>query len=348
MSQRPGRWPEKRRGWLTAVLGAAAVLAATSVTLSPAAAQDTRYFRIGTGSTGGTYFPVGALLANIISNPPGSRECDKGGSCGVPGLIAVAQSTSGSVDNARAIGDRALESGLVQMDIAYWAYLGAGISPPIGPFTNIRVIANLYPEAMQVVVRADGGIDGIGALRGKRVSLGQEGSGTLVNSLAILGAYGLTPADVAPSYLALGQAADALRNGELDAFFQVAGAPADAVAELAESTDIALLPIDGEVATKLLERYKFFTASEIGPDTYKGVARTPTLSVGAVWAADLGVDEDLVYGITKALWHPSSRTLLDNGHPIGRLIRVESALDGIAVPLHPGAARYYDELGLRG
>lgn len=347
MSQRPGRWLGTRRGWLTAVF-VVGVIAAAPLGGSPAVAQDTQFFRIGTGSTGGTYFPVGALLANIISNPPGSRECDKGGSCGVPGLIAVAQSTNGSVDNARAIGDRALESGLIQMDITYWAYLGGGISPAIGPYTNIRVIANLYPEAMQVVVRADGGITGIGELRGKRVAIGKEGSGTLINALAVLEAYGLTLDDFEPAHLTLGQASDGLRNSELDAFFQVAGAPADAVAELAEHTDIVLLPIDGEEAGDLLAKYKFFTATEIDGDVYEGVGRTSTLSVGAVWVADLGVDADLVYNITKALWHPNARALLDNAHPIGKLIRLESALDGIAVPLHPGAARYYDELGLRG
>ena len=128
----------------------------------PPSGSSLSFFRIGTGSTGGTYFPIGGLIANIISNPPGSRSCEKGGSCGVPGLIAVAQSTEGSVHNVDAIAVGEIESGLSQSDVAYWAYTGTGVYGQRGPVTQLRLIANLYPESLQIVVRRDSDIAAIG------------------------------------------------------------------------------------------------------------------------------------------------------------------------------------------
>ena len=113
---------------------------------APAApAQEMRFFRIGTGGVAGTYYPIGGLIADIISSPPGARPCDKGGSCGVPGLVAIAQSSNGSVANVDAIKSGELESGFVQSDIAYWAYTGTGIYEGQGKVENLRAIANLYP-----------------------------------------------------------------------------------------------------------------------------------------------------------------------------------------------------------
>jgi TRAP transporter TAXI family solute receptor len=122
------------------------------------AAADMTYFRIGTGGTLGTYFPIGGIIANAISNPPGSRPCDKGGSCGVPGLVAVAQSSEGSIDNLEAIAAGRIESGFSQADIAYWAYSGTTMFAARGAMANLRVITNLYRESVQLVARADAGI----------------------------------------------------------------------------------------------------------------------------------------------------------------------------------------------
>ena len=146
--------------------------------LRPGFAQEMTFFRIGTGSTGGTYFPIGGLIANAISNPPGARPCDRGGSCGPMGLIAVAQSTDGSIANVEAIRAGRLESGLAQADIAYWAYKGLRVFKGKGKqVEKLRAIANLYPEAVHVVVRRDAKIAKIADLRGKRVSLGPRDSG---------------------------------------------------------------------------------------------------------------------------------------------------------------------------
>ncbi len=341
---RPPQRKNRRRPWrrLAAVAVAAAVLQATAF----GASDDMRFFRIGTGSASGTYFPIGGLIANIISHPPGARPCDKGGSCGVPGLIAVAESTQGSVDNVERLRAGEIESGLVQADIAYWAYTGTGTFAGTGRFADLRAIANLYPEKLHVVVRRDSGIAGIPDLRGRRVSLGEKESGTLVDARIVLKAWGLTPDQLEARYLSPGPAVDLLRKGELDAMFFVAGEPVPAIAELAERVAIRLIPLVGRPAESIMSRYPFFTDGVIRAGAYKGVDATRTLSVGAQWVVSAKLEEDLAYGITRALWHERARHLLDTGHPEARRIRLETALDGIGIPLHPGAARYYREVGL--
>lgn len=327
-----------------------ALVAAAAVLLVPTTdgprADDIRFFRIGTGTTGGTYFPVGGMLANAISNPPGSRPCDRGGSCGVPGVIAVAQATQGSVENLKEMRTGTLESALSQADIAFWAREGTGPYKGQQPFEQLTTIANLYVETVHIVVRAESDIRSIADLKGKVVSIGEEGSGTLVEARVILEAYGIAEKDIEPRYLKPGPAGDRLVEGGIDAFFIVGGHPVAAVAEAAARTPIRLLSFDDEQGRNLKERLPFFTESVIGEGVYEGVSETRTLGVGAQWLVRGDVPEDLVYGITRALWHPNTRRLLDSGHPKGPSIQLANALNGLAVPLHPGAARYYREAGV--
>lgn len=308
-------------------------------------AQDIQFFRVGTGSTAGTYFPVGGIIASAISSPPGSRDCDRGGSCGVPGLVAVAQSTRGSVDNVRQIRDGALESGFSQSDVAFWAFNGEEIFEEEGAVTSLRAIANLYPETMHLVVRFDSGIKTLADIKGKRISLDRKGSGTRVDALLVLEAFGITEADVEDVPLASGAAADALREGDIDGFFFVAGTPAVAVQELTEEALVELVPIDGAAAESLLSTSPFFAKQVLERGTYPGIGEIETVSVGAQWLVAESVAEETVYEITRSLWHPSTRQLLDKGHPKGQLIVIEKALEGLGVPLHPGAERYYREVG---
>lgn len=310
----------------------------------PRADEEIRYFRIGTGSTGGAYFTVGALIANAFSNPPGSPECERGGSCGVPGMIAVAQTTQGSIENLEAIRDGTLEAGLVQADIAHWAYTGTGAFQKAGRIENLRAVANLYQEGLHVIVRADSAIESVSELKGKRVALGEKGSGSLLTARLVLKAYGLSEKRIKPEYLALSAAADRLREGQVDAIITVGGSPLPAIADLAERLPIRLLPITGEPIQKLREQYPFLTVDIVPADAYRGVPNTVTLGVGALLLVSVDLDPELVYGITRALWHKSTRKLLDESGPLGRKIREETALNGIPVPLHPGAERYYSEL----
>src|SRR5512143_1329933 len=137
----------------------------------PAAAQDITFFRIGTGGTVGTYFPIGGLIANAISNPPGSRACADGGSCGVPGLVATAVASNGSVANVAGIANGSMQSGFIQSDVAHWAFNGNGIYEGRPKVDVLCAIANLYPESFQLVARKGAGVKSIKDLAGKRVSL---------------------------------------------------------------------------------------------------------------------------------------------------------------------------------
>ncbi len=309
-------------------------------------AQEMRFFRIGTGGVAGTYYPIGGLIADIISNPPGARPCEKGGSCGVPGLVAIAQSANGSVGNVQAIQKGLLESGFAQSDVAYWAYTGTGIFEGQGRIESLRAIASLYPESVHLVARKGAGIRSVRDLKGKRVSLDEPGSGTLVDARIILEAFGVREDEIHADYIKPGPAAAKLRDNLLDAFIIVAGYPTGSVAELAAKVEVDLVPIDGPEVDGLLETYEFFARDEIPAGTYQGIDATPTISVGALWIVSADIDDDLVYGITSALWHDNARKLLDNGHAKGRAITRDTALDGVGIPLHPGAERFYRDSGL--
>lgn len=326
---------------------AAAFTALTALALGSAAhAQDLKFFTIGTGGTAFTYYPVGGVIANAISNPPGSRPCDEGGSCGVEGLIASAVSSRGSVDNINAILSGLRDSGFAQSDVAYWAYTGTGTMEGEPPAEKLRTIAALFEEHIHLVALADSGINSVADLKGKRVSLDEPGSGTYVDAQLILEANGLTIDDVTAEQLKGDAASEGLRNGKLDAFFVVAGYPTGGIVELASAADIKLVPIDGEGANALTEKYGFFANSEVPEGTYEGVAATPTVSVGAQWFVSADADEELIYQITKALWNDNSRKLLDTGHAKGATITPDTALAGVGVPLHAGAERFYKEAGL--
>ena len=326
------------------ILGLAA---AAVVTLGGiAAAQDMAFFRIGTGGTAGTYYPIGGLLANAISAPPGSRPFEDGGACGVPGLVASALAANGSVANVNAIMGGTLESGFAQGDVAAWAYTGTGIWEGKPKAEKLRAIANLYPESIHLVASEASGIKSVADLKGKRVSLDEPGSGTLVDAQLILAAAGLTEKDITPEYLKPDQAADRMKDGAMDAFFFVGGYPAGAIAELASQHKVTIVPLDGDAATKVLEN-KFFAKDTIPAGTYEGMAGdVPTIAVGAQWVTSADQTEELIYNITKALWNDATRAQLDAGHAKGKMIVKENATAGLGLPLHPGAERFYKEAGL--
>ena len=334
------KWPVQQ----LAIILVSAIL--TLGIISFAAAQEITSIRIGTGATGGTYFPVGGLIANAVSNPPGSLDCDQGGSCGVPGVIAVAVSTKGSIENVNAVSTGQLDMGLVQADVAYNAFRGQGSFSGGKQLANLRAIANLYSEVLHLVVRGDGGIESIRDLKGKKVSLGEKGSGTLALTETILDAYDLKASDMKPVYSKVGTAGDMLIAGELDAYFAVGGYPMVALVDTAEATEIELVSFVGTETDGIRKAFPFLGADVIPEETYRGVDGTVTLRVGAQLLTAEAMDEELVYGITRALWHANNRKLFDDGHPIGKQIELHKALDGVEIELHPGAARFYEEVGL--
>jgi len=237
-------------------------------------------------------------------------------------------------------------SGFAQSDVAYWAYTGTGTMEGKEPAKNLRTIAALFEEHIHLVALADSGINSVADLAGKRVSLDEPGSGTYVDANLILEANGLSADDLTAEALKGGAASEALRNGKIDAFFVVAGYPTGSLVELASAADIKLVPIAGVGADALTEKYGFFASSDIPAGTYEGVSATTTVAVGAQWYTSAKEDEELIYNITKALWNDETRKLLDVGHAKGKTITPASALNGIGVPLHAGAERFYKEVGL--
>ena len=331
------------RAFARVLVGAA--LCALAVTA--ATAQDIKFFRIGTGGTAGTYYPIGGLIANAISNPPGSRACSEGGSCGVPGLVATAVASNGSVANINGITSGQMESGFTQSDVAFWAYTGTGVYEGKSKVADLRLIANLYPETIHVVARKGAGIKSVADLRGKRVSLDEPGSGTLVDARIILAAYGITEKDIKPEYLKPNQAGDKMRDGGLDAFFFVGGYPTGAISELASSgAGIELVPVTGPEVDRMLAQYGFFAPDTIPANTYKGVGDVKTIAVGAQWVTSTKQSDALIYEVVKALWNDNTRKLLDAGHAKGKAIQAATATAGAGIPFHPGAEKFYKEMGM--
>jgi TRAP transporter TAXI family solute receptor len=313
---------------VTRILAIAAALA-----LAGTAAQAQQFFRIGTGGTAGTYYPVGGMIANVVSQPGK--------------IVATAQASNGSVANVNGIAGGAMEAGFSQADVATWAQKGTGIYEGKPNVPGLRLVANLYPESVHVVVKKGSGIKSVADLKGKRVALDEPGSGTLVNARAILAAYGVTEKDIKPEYIKPNQAGDKLKDGSLDAFFFTGGAPAGAISELASAGGgVDILPIEGAQAEALRKSSPFFAPDTIAANTYSGVGQVQTLAVGAQLVTSDKVSADTVYEVTKALYGEAAQKQLANGHAKGKFITKENAVKSAGIPFHPGAERFYKEAGL--
>lgn len=327
----------RRRGWEWAL-----ILSAMLAGGATAAAEEVHYLRVGTGPPGETHFPMGGVIAGALSNPPGSRPCERGGSCGVPGVVAIATATNGSAFNATALGEGRLELAVVQADIARWAARGA---PPFGkPVPNLLSIARLYSDQIQLIARRDAHIDSPRDLRGKRVSLGIKGSGTLTRSRLLLAAWGIREGDLKAEFQGASLAADAVAGGRLDAFFVVDAAPVPVVAELARSTPITVVPLAGDEVQKIGRGDPLLHPDILPANTYDGQTdAVPVLSVAVNLVVSAALPDDLVYAITRALWHPTTIKALTDGRGA---VTLNNALVDLGAPLHPGARRFYAENGL--
>ncbi len=317
-----------------------------AMAVTPASAQEMKFFRIGTGSAGATYFPVGGLIANAISNPPGSRPCDKGGACGVPGLVAMAVSTNASVANVNAIQAGQIEAGLSGAVAIYEGYNG------VGKFEGdkkdkIRVIANLFPEDMHLIMPKGSKLASLKDLKGKRVGIGQAGSGTQVAVLRILEHYGITRNDFDASELNMDQSSQRVADGQIDGYFYAVGTPAAALVQLGSTKGFELYRFSAEEQKDAHALLPYYVESVIPANTYEAIPYdVPTIAVNGQLITSIDQPADLIYEITKALWNKNSRKLLDSGHSKGKVIRLETALKGVQIPLHPGAERFYREQGM--
>lgn len=326
----------------------AVVLAAA---LWPAAAPLVRaaeagpFMRIGTGGEAGSEFVVGQVLAETLQAAFSAASCGLPDCAAAPALV-VAQLSAGSMANIEDLRDGRVELALVAAPVARWAQRGEGPFAAGGPVAGLRSVATLYPVLLQTVALADENIRRIEDLRGRRVSPGGEGSATRPIAGYVLAAYGLGAEDFRASDLEPGIALERLAAGRLDVFFALGAAPLAAISRLGEIADVRLLPVSAERLAGEKELAGVIRPASLPAGTYAGMAAVDTIAMSIQLLVAEDLSEDLVYAVTSQLWGAGLRERLQAAHPLGTGIALERALDGLEVPLHPGAARYYRERGL--
>ncbi len=292
-------------------------------------ASAATFISIATGGTSGTYYPLGGDIANLYNTV-------------IPDVKASAQATGGSADNLRLIDVGDAELGTVQNDVAIFAYTGTD-SFADEQITSFSVISSLYAEYVQIVVRADSDITCISDLKGKSVSIGAAGSGVYTNAMHVLEAAGLTEDDIDAQYLSFSESSDGLKNKQIDAAFICAGIPNAAITELASTTGVRLISLSDEEVATLIAAHPTYTNLVIPADVYGTDEDANCIAITALLVCANDLDEDLVYEMTKALYEQDGILT----HAKAAEITLDSAFDGVGeLPIHPGAARYYQEIGL--
>jgi TRAP transporter TAXI family solute receptor len=324
---------------LAALLGAGSRGAASTVQIP--FNQQRISFQIATGSTAGTFFPVGEAIAGLISHPRGVDRCESANVCGPPGLIVTARTSDGAVDNLMAVNRGDVESGLAQSDVIAAAVKGTGPFRKLGPQDHVRVIASLFAEDVHLVVAAKSKIKSVADLRGKHVSLGSDGSGVGITAREILSAYRIPETAMKARQDDVFNSATLLKAGKLDAFFAVGGVPLDTVTDLIAHGQARLVPIDGPGRDRLLKAVPSFSAAAIPAGSYPGIGPVETVSARALWVVRDSEPDALVFGITQALFNPRNHDALASSHPSAREIGLATASLSPPAPLHPGAARFY-------
>ena len=303
-----------------------------------------QFFEIATGPVTGTYYPLGNAIASVISNPAGSVRCIDETRCGPPGLIAVVQTSAGSVENVEALHSGRVHSAFAQANVVNSAYRPSDASLP--SYDGLRAISGLYTEVIHLVVLQNSDIQVLGDLRGHRVSVDRPGSGTFGITQQILTTQGISARNTELLELSADQATERLVNGEIDAFFFVAGPPVRAVAELANAYPVRLIPIEGPAVDELVSAEPYLTSAQIDEGAYRDTTAVQTIGVPALWIVDRDADYETVYRITSALWNPANRPMLEEGPLQAHTMQLETALDGVPIPFHPGASAFYREIGL--
>ncbi|KLI61194.1 TAXI family TRAP transporter solute-binding subunit [Brachyspira hyodysenteriae] len=283
-----------------------------------------------TGGTSGTYYSFGGSIASIWN-------------ANIEGMNVTAQSTGASAENLRLLNRHEADLAFVQNDVMDYAYNGTDIFDG-EVLSNFSAILTLYPEIVQIAATKASGITTIADMKGKRVSVGDAGSGTEFNAKQILEAYGLTFNDINKSNLSFKESSDGLQNGTLDACFIVAGIPNAALQELSLSSDIVLVSLDKVQVDDILNKYKYYTEVTIPANTYNNVTTdTTAIAVKATIAVNNNIPEDVVYNLIKTLF--DKKTDLATAHAKGEELNIDDAYKGISVLFHPGALKYYKELG---
>ena len=285
---------------------------------------------MGTGGTSGTYYGYGGVLGQYIKNNAG--------------IDVTVVSTDGSKANIQGIDAGNYQLGTVQSDVMAYAWEGTRSFEEEGKIESFRVVAGLYAEAVQLVTM-DPEIKSVADLAGKSVSIGAPGSGVYFNAIDVLTAAGLTEEDIKPQYQSFADSADALKDGKIDAAFIVAGAPTPAITELCTTNDAYLVPIDGDVAEKLMADCPFYTTYTIPAGTYEGQSEdVTTVTVKATLIVSASASDEDVYKLTAAIFDNIDAITAEHGK--GAELSIENATSGMTAPFHAGAVKYFAEKGV--
>lgn len=293
----------------------------------PASAQQ---LSIATGGTGGVYYPIGGGFAEMINNH-------------IEGAQATAEVTGASVENMGLIMRGDADLALVLADTAYQAYTGTDDFEG-RQIENTRALASVYPNAVQLVTLAESDIESIADLAGKRVSVGAPGSGTELNARALLEANGISYEDFTPQRLNFNETADAIRDGDIDAGFWSVGPPTSSILNLAATRDIRLIGLSDEEVANAQEEEAVFAPYELAAGMYDGMDEAvQTIGIPNVLVVNADMDEELAYQLTQLLFENTDELIAV--HPAANDTTVEFTMESTPVPLHPGAIRYFEEVG---
>ena len=285
---------------------------------------------MGTGGPQGTYYAYGGILGSHIKN--------------VTGLTVNVVSTDGSKANILGIDAGNYQLGTVQSDVMAYAWAGSRSFENDGAINSFRTIGGLYAEAVQLITM-DPEIKSVADLAGKSVSIGAAGSGVYFNAIDVLAAAGLSENDIKAQYQSFGDSTDSLKDGKIDAAFIVAGAPTPAITELCTTNAAYLVPIDGDIAAKLMADCPFYTTYNIPAGTYAGQTEdVETVTVKATLIVSASASEEDVYNITAAIFDHIDE--ITAAHATGAELSLENATDGMTAPFHAGAAKYFAEKGI--
>ena len=284
-----------------------------------------------TGGTSGTYYGFSGVIANVLNE----KLADT--------LKLKVESTGASKANIQMLASGDADIAIVQNDVMSYAYTGTDLFDGTAPITSFSAVASCYPEYVQILAKKD--ITSIEQLAGKKVSVGDAGSGTEFNARQILAAYNLSFDDIKVSNQSFADSADSLKNGTIDAAFVVAGYPTTAVTELATNFDFNLLAIDADHAAKLQSDYGFYYYGVIPGGTYSPVADdVPAVAVMATIVASNNVSADVIYAFVKGLF--DYKDDISASHVKGNELDLNTAVSGVSIPWHDGAAKYYKEQGV--
>jgi len=293
--------------------------------------EEVAHMVISTGGTSGSYYPVGGAIANIVSKY-------------AEGVNITAQTSGGSIENLKLIEKGQSELGLAQNDLADYAIKGIEIFDT--KLEKIRSIAALYPEYIHIAVRPDKGINSISDLKGKKISVGAPGSGSEANCRQFLELLGVPYESFQPQFLENTDAANQFKDNVIDGFIITTGLPSPAVQEIAVSNGVKIIGFSKEEAEKINKQWPFLTAEVIPANSYKDQAEELiTMAAKSVIFVSSDVSEDVVYKITKALWENQPELEQANGKL--KNMHKDKPLEGVTVEPHPGALKYYNEIGVK-